>query len=73
MRWLDGIASSMDMNLSKLWEIVKDGEACHPAVHGIAKRYGLTTEQQQNLGRDTDSTLIIEDLMKSGFLMKREK
>ena len=37
MRWLDGIALSMDMNLSKLWEIVKDGEACHPAVHGIAK------------------------------------
>ena len=37
MRWLDGIASSMDMNLSKLWEIVKDGEVCHAAVHGIAK------------------------------------
>ena len=37
MRWLGGIANSMDMNLSKLWEVVKDGEDGHPAVHGIAK------------------------------------
>jgi len=37
MRWLDGIIDSMDMNLRKLQEIVKDREACHPAVHGISK------------------------------------
>ena len=37
MRWLDGIIDSMDMSLSKLWEIVKDREACRPIVHGVTK------------------------------------
>ena len=37
MRWVDSMTDSVDRNLSKLWEIVKDREAWHAAVHGVTK------------------------------------
>ena len=39
IRWVDGIIDSMDMSLSKLWEVVKDREDWHVAVHGVMKSW----------------------------------
>ena len=45
MRWLNGVTDSMDKSLSKFWEIVKDRESWHAAVHGVTK---LHTNEQVN-------------------------
>ena len=49
MGWLDSITDSMDTNLSKLWEAVKDRGAWHAVAHGVTVRHNLATQQQQLL------------------------
>ena len=66
MRWLDGITNSIDMRLSKLWEIVKDREAWCAAVHGVTRSQ---TRLSNRTERDLLKLISIELVMPSNHLI----